>query len=158
MKRLPTDPRSRLILTAGQAAAICNVSARTVCKWFDSGRLLGYRIPGSRDRRIPRDSLLAFMKSHDMPLNGLADTTPEPEPEAIPDYKPEKATDWAAVIAAVMLTDPRSDEGRTLRVETVRQAAREAGVPDMWMESHLPVEDSLPFRELYHRAKVLGNA
>ncbi len=59
------------VLTTGQVARICNVAPRTVSKWFDLGQLRGYRIPGSRDRRIPLDQLLRFMKLHDMPLNGL---------------------------------------------------------------------------------------
>ena len=57
------------VLTTGQVAQICNVAPRTVTKWFDSGQLRGYRIPGSRDRRIPTAELLRFMKAHNMPTN-----------------------------------------------------------------------------------------
>jgi len=39
---------------------------RTAAKWFDSGRLQGYRIPGSTDRRIPREHLISFIKAFDM--------------------------------------------------------------------------------------------
>ena len=35
------------VLTTGEVAKICNVAPRTVSKWFDSGSLKGYRIPGS---------------------------------------------------------------------------------------------------------------
>ena len=42
-------------------------------KWFDSGRLKGYRIPGSQDRRIPREYLIKFLKEHGMPLGDLED-------------------------------------------------------------------------------------
>lgn len=59
------------VLTTGQVAQICNVAPRTVTKWFDSGQLKGYRIPGSKDRRIPTSELIRFMKSHDMPTDGL---------------------------------------------------------------------------------------
>ncbi len=59
------------ILTTGEVAKICNVAPRTVSKWFDSGQLRGYRIPGSRDRRIPLSQLIRFMKAHGIPLNGL---------------------------------------------------------------------------------------
>jgi len=59
------------VLTTGQVARICNVAPRTVSKWFDSGQLRGYRIPGSRDRRIPLDQLMRFMQAHGMPLKGL---------------------------------------------------------------------------------------
>ena len=57
------------ILTTGQVAQICEVAPRTVSKWFDSGRLRGYRIPGSQDRRIPRENLVRFMREHGMPLD-----------------------------------------------------------------------------------------
>ncbi len=59
------------VLTTGQVARICNVAPRTVSKWFDSGQLRGYRIPGSKDRRIPVQALIRFMKAHGMPLSGL---------------------------------------------------------------------------------------
>ena len=59
------------VLTTGQVAEICNVAPRTVTKWFDSGRLKGYRIPGSKDRRIPTNELIRFMKAHDIPTDDL---------------------------------------------------------------------------------------
>ncbi len=59
------------VLTTGEVAKICNVAPRTVSKWFDTGALTGYRIPGSKDRRIPLNQLIRFMKHHGMPLNGL---------------------------------------------------------------------------------------
>ncbi|MCD6304280.1 MAG: helix-turn-helix domain-containing protein [Planctomycetes bacterium] len=59
------------VLTTGEVARICRVAPRTVSKWFDTGKLRGYRIPGSRDRRIPRRQLLAFMRAHGIPLDGL---------------------------------------------------------------------------------------
>lgn len=59
------------VLTTGQVAQICNVAPRTVTKWFDSGQLKGYRIPGSRDRRIPTSELVRFMKAHDIPTDEL---------------------------------------------------------------------------------------
>ena len=59
------------VLTTGQVAHICHVAPRTVTKWFDSGQLKGYRIPGSRDRRIPAGELIRFMKAHNMPTDEL---------------------------------------------------------------------------------------
>lgn len=59
------------VLTTGQVARICQVAPRTVSKWFDSGQLKGYRVPGSKDRRIPVKGLIQFMRSHGMPLEGL---------------------------------------------------------------------------------------
>jgi excisionase family DNA binding protein len=63
--------RQKDILTTGEVAKICNVAPRTVSKWFDSGQLRGYRIPGSKDRRIPLGSLVRFMKAHNIPMDGL---------------------------------------------------------------------------------------
>lgn len=56
------------IYTTGEVSKICNVAPRTVSKWFDSGRLKGYRIPGSMDRRIPEADLISFMKQHGLPI------------------------------------------------------------------------------------------
>ncbi len=63
--------RSKDVLTTGEVAKVCNVAPRTVSKWFDSGKLRGYRIPGSKDRRIPLQELVRFMRAHNMPLAGL---------------------------------------------------------------------------------------
>ena len=59
------------IFTTGDVSRICHVAPRTVSKWFDTGKLNGYRIPGSRDRRIPRNQLLSFMRAHGLPMDGL---------------------------------------------------------------------------------------
>jgi len=60
-------------LETGQVAKICNVSRKTVIKWFNSGRLRGFRIPGSLERRIPVKYLVQFLKEHGMPLGDLKD-------------------------------------------------------------------------------------
>ncbi len=59
------------VFSTGEAAAICKVSQQTVIRCFDSGRLQGFRVPGSRFRRIPRASLIKFMKENDIPLDLL---------------------------------------------------------------------------------------
>ena len=59
------------VFTTGDVARICQVAPRTVSKWFDSGRLKGYRVPGSKDRRIPLEDLIRFMRRHGMPLGSL---------------------------------------------------------------------------------------
>ena len=59
--------KGRKVLTTGEVAAICNVASRTVGKWVDGGLLKGYRIPGSRDRRIPVAELVRFMKEYEIP-------------------------------------------------------------------------------------------
>ena len=63
------------VFSTGQVAKICKVAPRTVSKWFDSGRLKGYRIPGSQDRRNPLEYLIKFLKEHGMPLGDLEDET-----------------------------------------------------------------------------------
>lgn len=55
------------VYSTDQAAKIVKVSARTISKWFDSGRLPGYRIPPHQERRIPRDGLVKFLRDHGMP-------------------------------------------------------------------------------------------
>jgi CheY-like chemotaxis protein len=64
--------KGRNVLTTGDVARICNVAPRTVSKWFDSGQLHGYRIPGSKDRRIPVNELIRFMKANNMPTDALS--------------------------------------------------------------------------------------
>ncbi len=63
--------KGKNVLTTGDVSKICNVAPRTVSKWFDSGQLKGYRIPGSKDRRIPVSELARFMKVHNMPTTRL---------------------------------------------------------------------------------------
>jgi excisionase family DNA binding protein len=64
--------KGKNVLTTGEVARICNVAPRTVSKWFDSGQLKGYRIPGSKDRRIPLNELLRFMKANNIPTEALS--------------------------------------------------------------------------------------
>lgn len=59
------------LFTTGEAAGICKVSQQTIIRCFDSGRLDGFRIPGSKFRRIPRQSLVRFMKDNSIPLDNL---------------------------------------------------------------------------------------
>jgi excisionase family DNA binding protein len=59
------------VFTTGEAAEICKVSQQTIIRCFDNGRLQGFRVPGSRFRRIPRNELLRFMKANDIPADLL---------------------------------------------------------------------------------------
>jgi len=59
------------LLTTGEAAGLCGVSQQTIIRCFDSGRIEGFRIPGSRFRRIPRHNLIKFMKENHIPLDHL---------------------------------------------------------------------------------------
>jgi len=56
------------VLTTDDVARICNVAPRSASQWFDKGLLAGYRIPGSRDRRIPIAELARFMIAHNIPI------------------------------------------------------------------------------------------
>lgn len=64
-----TVAEPKTVYTTGEVAKICKVSQQTVIRCFDNGRLAGFRVPGSRFRRIPRDSLIKFMKENDIPLD-----------------------------------------------------------------------------------------
>jgi len=59
------------VYTTGEAADVCKVSQQTIIRCFDAGRLQGFRVPGSKFRRIPRESLIKFMKDNAIPLDNL---------------------------------------------------------------------------------------
>ncbi|MBL9149224.1 MAG: response regulator [Phycisphaerae bacterium] len=61
------------VFTTGEAAEVCKVSQQTIIRCFDSGRLGGFRVPGSKFRRIPRGELVRFMRENDIPLDALGD-------------------------------------------------------------------------------------
>ena len=62
---------SKTVFTTGEAARICKVSQQTIIRCFDSGQLKGFRVPGSRFRRIPRETLHKFMKENGIPTDAL---------------------------------------------------------------------------------------
>jgi two-component system OmpR family response regulator len=68
------DWAGKQVFTTGEAAEICKVSQQTIIRCFDSGRLQGFRVPGSKFRRIPRAELLRFMKANDIPTDALEST------------------------------------------------------------------------------------
>ena len=59
------------LFTTGEAAVVCKVSQQTIIRCFDAGRLEGFRIPGSKFRRIPRHNLVKFMKENNIPFDSL---------------------------------------------------------------------------------------
>ena len=61
----------KMVFTTGEAAKICKVSQQTIIRCFDSGQLKGFRVPGSRFRRIPRDQLYTFMRDNGIPTDAL---------------------------------------------------------------------------------------
>jgi len=62
---------TKTVFTTGEAAKICKVSQQTIIRCFDNGSLKGFRVPGSRFRRIPRDHLFEFMKFNGIPTDAL---------------------------------------------------------------------------------------
>ena len=63
--------RHKSVFTTGEAADICGLSQQTIIRCFDSGQLDGFRVPGSKFRRIPRDKLIKFMRDNGIPLSPL---------------------------------------------------------------------------------------
>ncbi|MCA9178333.1 MAG: response regulator [Planctomycetales bacterium] len=62
---------TKSVFTTGEAAKICKVSQQTIIRCFDNGTLKGFRVPGSRFRRIPWEQLYAFMKENNIPTDAL---------------------------------------------------------------------------------------
>jgi excisionase family DNA binding protein len=61
----------KTVFTTGEAAKICKVSQQTIIRCFDNGQLKGFRVPGSKFRRIPREALHRFMKDNNIPTDAL---------------------------------------------------------------------------------------
>jgi excisionase family DNA binding protein len=61
----------KAVFTTGEVAEICKISQQTVIRCFDSGRLKGFRVPGSKFRRVSRAQLISFMKENDIPIENL---------------------------------------------------------------------------------------
>ena len=61
----------KTVFTTGEAARICKVSQQTIIRCFDNGSLKGFRVPGSKFRRIPREELFRFMRDNDIPTDAL---------------------------------------------------------------------------------------
>ena len=65
------DLYAKEVFTTGEVAEVCQISQQTVIRCFDNGRIKGFRVPGSRFRRVPREQLLQFMKENGIPLARL---------------------------------------------------------------------------------------
>ena len=61
----------KTVFTTGEAAKICKVSQQTIIRCFDNGQLKGFRVPGSKFRRIPREALYKIMKDNGIPTDAL---------------------------------------------------------------------------------------
>ena len=62
---------TKTVFTTGEAAKICKVSQQTIIRCFDNGSLKGFRVPGSKFRRIPRENLFLFMRDNGIPTDAL---------------------------------------------------------------------------------------
>ena len=111
------------VLTTGEVAVICKVAARTVSKWIDCGRLDGYRIPGSRDRRVTREALENFMRKHGLPLTGFAEAVGQ---------------------GMLLIVDANANTGQTLRDVIVQETKREVFIVRGAFEAGVLCERSRP--------------
>lgn len=75
-----SPPGGRTILTTGRVAKLLKVAPRTVNQWVDKGRLKGYRLPGSKDRRVPWSAVVEFAREHGLPLE---DFMHDPVPQSV---------------------------------------------------------------------------
>jgi len=71
MNTTPSQWGEKKIFTTGEAAEVCKVSQQTIIRCFDAGRLGGFRVPGSKFRRIPRADLIKFMQDNEIPTDIL---------------------------------------------------------------------------------------
>lgn len=74
-------------LTTGDVACYAGISQQTVIRCFDTGQLKGFRVPGSRFRRVPVAACYDFLVASGIPTSGLVADYPElagriPEPAA----------------------------------------------------------------------------
>jgi len=58
--------------TTGQVAKICGIGITTVKKYCDQGRIKAVKSPITHYRRIPRESLIKFMKKYHLSLSELS--------------------------------------------------------------------------------------
>jgi len=145
------------LLTTGQVAEICYVAPRTVVGWVDSGALKGYRIPGSRDRRVPFLELKKFIINSEMPDRFLIEWIEEKtygkkriKPiilsagtvAKICDVAPRTVTNWFDKGKLKGYRLPNSRDRRILS-EDVREFMVEYNIPtsflDEWLEDRISI-------------------
>ncbi|MEM9372326.1 MAG: response regulator, partial [Planctomycetota bacterium] len=121
------DLLNKQVYTTGEAAEVCKVSQQTIIRCFDAGRLNGFRVPGSRFRRIPREELIRFMRENDIPSEHLGSG---PKRLLLVDDDPE-------ILA--LLTDWFEDDAR-FEIRTA-QSGYDAGLETERFEPHVIVLD-----------------
>lgn len=63
-------------MTTGEVARLLGININTVIKWFDEGKIKGFRLPSSSDRRIPISALKSFMSENSIPMDLLEEDSP----------------------------------------------------------------------------------
>lgn len=94
---MPKEIKPKSSYTTGEIAEILGLNINTVIKWFDSGMLKGFRLPGSNERRVPFEALKDFMRTYNLPLDLLPLAC-----EEVRAYKrihPRKATSFSAKLS-----------------------------------------------------------
>ena len=64
--------KKRAVYTTGQIAEITNLSQQTIIRCFDKGKIQGFKVPGSKFRRIPHESLIRFLNQNNIPVPEFA--------------------------------------------------------------------------------------
>lgn len=64
-------PRDDSRLTSTDVATMLGVSVSTVNKWFRTGMLAGWLVPGSRHRRFSVATVRDFAAKHGMPIQSI---------------------------------------------------------------------------------------
>jgi len=59
------------VYTTGKAAKISYCSQQTIIRCFDSGLIKGFKVPGSKFRRIPHKNLVEFIQDNEISLDKL---------------------------------------------------------------------------------------
>lgn len=125
--------RDKSIFTTGEAAELCRVSQQTIIRCFDNGRLHGFRVPGSKFRRIPRAELIRFMRENEIPLGLLGETKHtallvDDDPETVRRIEESLASDaeWSLVVATNAL-----EAGMELERSTPDLMIVDAALPDL---------------------------
>jgi len=68
--KTPINNPMQTAVSPREAARISGLSHATIARCFDKGLLKGYKIPGSRFRRIPIANLHRFLRAHGIPFEG----------------------------------------------------------------------------------------
>lgn len=73
---MAASKNDKKVFTTGAVARLFGININTVIKWFDEGKIDGFRLPISNDRRIPIGSLKSFMINNNIPMDLLGESGP----------------------------------------------------------------------------------